>query len=348
MTEKLVCKTPFSRGFNFSRWFEARTIDALRFNMFAKKDFENVKSIGVDHIRVPIRAHDLVIDAEYTLHPLLLTYFDQAVDWAEELGLYLLLDNHTFNTLLSDGKNERLEFALCKTWAQLAEHYKNRGDRLIFEVFNEPHGITGEAWGAIQRHVIEVIRAIDAERTIIVGGVHYNSIEELKTIPEYPDKNLIYTFHYYDPHVFTHQGAPWDAIPLTSLKGMPFPWDSPRMPPLPDDLKGTYYEKVFAEYNVLSSRETMASSLSEAVAFANKRQVPVFCGEFGVFMRNCIREDRIRWHELTLELFRERDIGWTIWDWYGDFGVFKKGKDRNFKTDLDPDIIKALGLAMPV
>jgi hypothetical protein len=33
--------------------------------------------------------------------------------------------------------------------------------------------------------------------------------------------------------------------------------------------------------------------------------------------------------------------------WYGDFGVFKKGKDRSFRADLDPDIIKALGLAMP-
>jgi endoglucanase len=347
MPEKLMRKTPFSRGFNFSHWFEARTIETLRFNMFTKKDFENVKSIGVDHIRVPVRVHDLVSDAGYTVAPRLLTYFDQVVDWAEELGLYLLLDNHTFNTRIPDGKNETLEAALRTTWAQLAERYRNRSDRLIFEVFNEPHGISAEDWGAIQGRIIEVIRDIDAARTIIVGGVRYNSINALETIPEYPDKNLIYTFHYYDPHVFTHQGASWDVIPLTSLKSLPFPWDPARMPPIPDDLKGTYYENVFAEYGVLSSKESMSASISKAVTFANTRRVPVFCGEFGVFMRNSVREDRIRWHELTLELFRERDIGWTIWDWYGDFGVFKNGKDRDFKTDLEPGIIKALGLSMP-
>jgi endoglucanase len=72
------------------------------------------------------------------------------------------LDNHTFNTLLPDSQDKALGFALCKSWAQLAEHYKNRSDRIIFEVFNEPHGITGEAWGAIQGRVIDVIRAIDA------------------------------------------------------------------------------------------------------------------------------------------------------------------------------------------
>ncbi len=61
-------------------------------------------------------------------------------------------------------------------------------------------------------------------------------------MPVYPDTNLIYTFHFYDPFVFTHQGASWASPSLVPLSGVPFPYNSAAMPPCPDTLKGTWIE----------------------------------------------------------------------------------------------------------
>jgi endoglucanase len=345
MAEKLSVKTPFMRGFNFARWFEFRSVKEIPPNQFGKKDFENAKALGVDHIRLPMRSNDFTTGTpDWKVDPLYFQYLDPVLDMAEETGLYLLLDNHTFNNRVPDGEDEHLEEALCKVWTQLADRYKNRGDLIVYEIFNEPHGIGDEKWGAIQGKVIDAIRKVDTRHTIIVGGVDFNSIGKLEPIPNYPDKNLIYTFHYYDPHVFTHQGAPWDSVPLTNLAAVPFPYSAARMPKLPEDLKGTRYEEILAAYDKLSARETMEKRIAETVTFANKRKVPVFCGEFGVFMKNALREDRVRWHQCVLDIFRSMDIGWTIWDWAGSFGVFKTNQGGDVRRDLDLEIIKALGL----
>jgi endoglucanase len=346
--EKLTVKPPFRRGFNFSRWFEFRRVKDIPADKYGRKDFEKVKALGVDHIRLPMRSNDFSTrKPDWKLDPLYLTYLDRVLDWAEETGLYLLLDNHTFNNKIPDGEDEDLEEALCKVWTQLAGRYKDRGPLIMYEVFNEPHGISDEKWGAVQGRVIESIREQDTRHTIIVGGTNYNSIGGLEGIPEYPDSGLIYTFHYYDPHVFTHQGNSWDTIPLTNLGAVPFPWDAARMPKLPEDLRGTQYEEIFASYDRLSSKETMENRIAEAVSFANKRKVPVFCGEFGAYMKTALHEDRVRWHQRVIGLFDSMDIPWTIWEWDSAFGVFKTSEGGGIPGGLDPEIIGALGLHLP-
>jgi endoglucanase len=348
MGEKLKVKPPFKRGFNFSRWFEFRTVKDIPQNKYGRGDFEKVKALGVDHIRLPMRVNDFSGGRpDWKLDPLYLGYLDPVLDWAEETGLYLLLDNHTFNNKIPDGKDVHLEEALCRVWTQLVGHCRNRGPRIMYEIFNEPHGIDDAAWGKIQGKVIEAIREVDAAHTIIVGGTNYNSIGSLDAIPEYPDGNLIYTFHYYDPHVFTHQGNSWDTIPLTSLGAVPFPFDAARMPELPADLKGTGYEEVFASYGTISAAKTMENRIAQTVNFANKRGVPVFCGEFGVYMKTALREDRVRWHQQVIGIFDSMDIPWTIWEWDSAFGVFKTSQGGEIPGDLDPEIIKALGLHLP-
>ena len=80
---------------------------------------------------------------------------------------------------------------------------------VFYEVLNEPHGIADGVWGSIQQSVIDAIRTEDAVHYIIVGGANWNSYNNLSALPLYSDTKLIYTFHFYDPFVFTHQGASW-------------------------------------------------------------------------------------------------------------------------------------------
>ncbi len=65
---------------------------------------------------------------------------------------------------------------------------------------------------------VTALRQIDQAHTLIVGGGGWNSIAGLKTlaIPE-GEMNVIATFHYYEPYLFTHQGAEWGGPEVGTL-----------------------------------------------------------------------------------------------------------------------------------
>ena len=344
--DAVVNAAPFSRGVNFSQWFEASSAQAIQFTRYIEQDFINMKSIGADVIRLPVKMHSMTGGApEYVLDPLLLKFLDTAVDWAEKHQLYIIIDNHSFDPAVPTDEN--IDRILLKVWAQIAQRYKNRSKYVIYEILNEPHGISDSRWGEIQGLVIEAIRKIDTTHAIIVGGTDFNSINKLSSLPEYSDLNLIYTFHFYDPHIFTHQGASWDTPSLASLAGVPFPANSMRMPKTPDDLKETWVEDALKNYKNDAAFSTLAASLDKTVAFSRERNVPVFCGEFGVYMVQSPAKDRVIWYELITGMLKKRNIARTSWDYFGGFGIFNSQAGGDFRADVNIDVVRAMGFIPP-
>jgi endoglucanase len=341
---------PFSSGVNFSTWFEAPSARSIPVTRYAEQDFRDVKSIGVDVIRLPIHFFNMAGSAPgYTLDPLFLGFLDQAVDWAEKYEIYIILDNHSWDPVAPT--DPEVDKILIPIWTQIAQRYKDRSGFVLYEIQNEPHHIEADLWGSIQGKVIDAIRATGDRHSIVVGGVWYNSIDELFNIPAYPDDNIIYTFHFYDPYLFTHQGETWGYPPnLKTLKGMPFPFDAHKIPSIPPDIRGTWIESSIRNaYKNDATVEALAKQLDKTVQFSKERGgVPLFCGEFGVFIPNSLREDRVRWYTAVTKLFAERGIARTSWDYFGGFGVFKNGKGGSFNSDLDIDIIRALGFLPPL
>jgi endoglucanase len=106
-------------------------------------------------------------EPDYNLDPVFVSFLDSVVTWAEDLQIHLLIDNHTFDP--SEDTEPAVESILIKVWTQMAEHYKNCSDYIYYEILNEPHGISDVLWGPIQQNVIDAIRAVDTQHTIIVG-----------------------------------------------------------------------------------------------------------------------------------------------------------------------------------
>jgi endoglucanase len=338
-----MMKVPFSRGFNFSKWFESRTFQDIVFTKFAEQDFIDVKSLGADVIRIPIAFHNFTLGKnDHTLENGLLKYLDTAVDWAEKHELYIILDNHSFHPVEPTDTN--IDKILLPVWEQTAKHFKDRGNYVIYEILNEPHGISDERWSEIQQAAIEVIRKFDQKHAIIVGGTNYNSIEKMTKVPVYKDKNLIYTFHFYDPHLFTHQGATWNKPSLAPLSGLPFPFDKNKIPKPHETFIGTWVESSLNSFEEDSNLTKLSSTLDKASVFSKEKNVPVFCGEFGVFMKQSPGEDRVRWYKFICEELEKRNIPWICWDYFGGFGVFKTEQRGNFPSDLNIDVVKAMGL----
>jgi len=345
--EAALRTAPFSKGVNFSGWFESFSATGIPFTKYTEQDFIDVKSLGVDVIRLPVKMHSMTGgEPHYTIDPLLFKFLDIAVDWAEKHGIYIIIDNHSFDPVR--GIDDDIDRILIPIWTQIAQRYKDRSDYVIYEILNEPHGISDARWGEVQGMVIEAIRRIDQRHAIVVGGTDYNSIGKLSAIPKYTDPNLIYTFHFYDPYLFTHQGASWGGPPLlTPLAGVPFPADRRRMPRIPSELRGTWVESSLNNsYANDAAYSKLSGALDRAVAFSRERDVPVFCGEFGVYMINSHPEDRVRWYAFVAGALDRRNISRASWDYYGGFGVFNSD-NGDFYYDLNTQIVSAMGFTPP-
>ncbi len=337
---------PFSKGINLTGWFQSASSHQIQFSKYTKKDFEQIKSLGVDVIRLPINLHSMTNGApDYVPDPLFLEFLDQAVDWAEELQISLILDNHTFD--VTANTDPAIGDVLVKVWKQMAAHYKGRSGYVIYEVLNEPHGISDTLWGSIQQNVIDAIRTEDTSHYIMVGGANWNSYNSLNQIPLYTDNKLIYTFHFYDPFVFTHQGASWTDPSMVPLSGVPFPYRASDMPGTPLSLKGTWMESALNNYSNDGTVAKVKSWLDIAINFKNTRNVPLFCGEFGVYIPNSRDTDRVYWYQVVRTYLEENKIPWTIWDYQGGFGLFEKNSNELFDYDLNVSLLGALGMNVP-
>jgi len=343
----LSAQTPFKRGVNLTGWFQTSGTKQIQFTKYTKKDFVNIKDLGCDVIRLPINLFYMTDGKpDYNIDPLFYDFLDQAINWAEELNIYLMLDNHTSDDLAS--KNPDLETILAKVWKQMAGHYKNRSGYLLYEIMNEPNGITTAVWGKIQQTAIDAIRSMDAKHTIVVGPSGFNTYNELNQLPFYTDTNLLYTFHFYDPFLFTHQGATWVTPSMTALANVPFPYGAGQMPALPAELIGSWLNSAYNNYQQDGNVAKIKQLIDVAVTFKNNRKVPVFCGEFGVYMKNSNDAFRVSWYNEVRKYLEEKAIPWTIWDYQGGFGLFQNGTDALFDYNLNIPMVKALGLNAPV
>ena len=341
----LSAQVPFSRGVNLTNWFQAGSVRQIQFTKYTREDFVRIKSLGCDVIRLPINLHYMTNGSpDYTIDPLFFEFLDQAVDWVEELKISLLLDNHSFDPNVNTEPS--VEGILLKVWTQMATRYKSRSNYIYYEILNEPHGITTAAWCQIQQKVIDAIRAIDTKHTIVVGPSGYNSYNELKNMPVYSDNNLIYTFHFYDPFMFTHQGATWTSY-MQDITGVPFPYDATRMPSTPASAKGTWVESSLDNYKNDGTVAAVKQLVDIAVNFKTSRNVNVFCGEFGVYIPNSPHADRVYWYDVVRKYLEEKGIPWTSWDYQSGFGLFEKGSSEMFDYGLDVDILKSLGFNVP-
>lgn len=340
-------EVPFYKGVNLTNWFQASNVRQIQFTKYTKKDFENIKSLGCDVIRLPINLHFMTNGApNYTIDPLFYTFLDQVVNWAEELQIHLILDNHTFDPAANTDPN--VGNILEKVWRQMATHYKDRSNYIYYEILNEPHGISDALWNNIQQSIVNVIRTVDTKHTIVVGPAGWNSYNNLAAMPVYNDTNLIYTFHFYDPFVFTHQGATWGEPSMGALANVPFPYNATKMPTFPASLRDTWVESAFNNYQNEGTVAKVKQLIDIAVQFKQSRNVKIFCGEFGVYIPNSNNEDRVFWYDTVRKYLEEKGIAWTSWDYHGGFGIFNKDGNDLFEHDLNVPLLRALGFNVPV
>ena len=149
-------------------------------------------------------------------------------------------------------------------------------------------------WNALLPAVLASVREVDVERLVVVGGADASSVGGLRQLELPVDDRLVATVHYYEPFRFTHQGAGW-------LPGA-------------DAWLG-------ATWGTAADRAAVTADLSEAVAWARDRGVPLYVGEFGV-VAAADRASRLRWTAWVRHELERLGIPWAYWDLATEFGAY--------------------------
>ena len=245
--------------------------------------FNGVKAAGFTSVRIPVTWLGHIGEApEYTLDQAWLDRVYEVVGFAENAGLNVILnthhdedhgDGHWLNlagAVNSEDTNTQIKEEIAAVWTQIADKFKEKGDFLMLESFNEL--IYGNEWTSSSNTerrcavinewnqvFVDAVRATggnNATRWLGVPGYAASpSYLKYLAVPEDPANKTMLAFHCYDPYDYTigdKQTPDWGHT------GTSFP-------------KGE--EQI---------RTLFAGIYSDFIA----KNIPVYMGEFGCSMRD--------------------------------------------------------------
>ncbi len=338
------------RGINVSHWFSQNASDYSAHHTNTETTLDDIAIIaklGFDNVRLSIDATPL---EQYPggaggLNDEFVTRLDRALDTILADGMAVQVDLHPEEPYKQGVRSNNASVdRLVELWRKLAAHYANRDpERVFFEIMNEPEESDPYRWAGIQARVAAAIREVAPRHTLIATGPNYSDIVDLLTQHPLPDGNVIYNFHFYDPHEFTHQGASWGAPFWIYEHGIPYPPTESSMAELvkqiPDPADRYRLENYWLDH---WDGHRIRLLIDEAADWGKANHAPLICNEFGVYREVAPPASRLAWlHDVRTAL--EADgIGWAMWDYHEGFGVAVK--DQDGKSVVDPDTVEALGL----
>ncbi|MBA2657492.1 MAG: glycoside hydrolase family 5 protein [Tatlockia sp.] len=121
------------------------------------------------------------------------------INEAYNRGIYVIVDWHILNP---GDPNYNLDSAK-KFFSDIATAHKNKNN-ILYEIANEPNGVSWATIKSYANQIIPVIRAIDAKAPIIVGSRGWSSlgVSEGSSYQEIVNNpvsfnNIMYSFHFY-------------------------------------------------------------------------------------------------------------------------------------------------------
>lgn len=335
------------RGINLSHWFaQARDYSEQHLREHTtRRDVELIRWLGFDHVRFTVEPAPLFDEARPAeLKREHLRRLDAALDMLLKGGLAVVVDLHpTDEFKLRLRTDDRFVSALADFWRAFAGHLARRDpERLFLEILNEPMVEDTYRWMGIQARLAAAVRAGAPRHTIVATGARWSSVEQLLLIEPLADRNVVYAFHFYEPHTFTHQGATWGSDFWPYLKNLPYPSSPDRVAPLLGTVERESARAALKDYG----RERWDASRVEreialAAVWARRHGVALTCNEFGVYRAYAPAAARLRWIADVRAALERHRIGWAMWDYAGGFGVAVREGGR-----VEPDYATAAALGL--
>ena len=178
---------------------------------------------GFKTIRIPVtwRFH-MGSAPDYTIETTFLNNVKQVVDWARENNMYVIINTHHDDPWIipTFAQADEVSNRLGKVWTQIANHFKDYSDYLIFDTLNEPRfegsteewtGGTAEGRDVVNRYhqvSVDAIRATggnNATRHLMISTYAASTVTEAMDDLIIPnnDERTIVSIHTYFPFQFS-------------------------------------------------------------------------------------------------------------------------------------------------
>jgi endoglucanase len=348
----------------------------------AQFDFDDLRRIGFDHMRVPVDLGPLMRGNE----ALRRNVIDQLVAVIAELNRHQLgalvtlyppsLQHELPETYLDglDGPNFRLYFSMVE---RIAAALKGIDTGLVaLEPMNEPqstcHTIFKTDWTAYQQFMVERLRRQAPELLLGLTGGCWSNIEGIVILDSdllHDPRNFV-SIHFYYPFLFTHQAATWTMPYLAGTIGVPYPaaegsveetlsltrerFNTLALPPgadRPGALRKAETE-IRRYFNEAQGTANVDGWMDRVADWQHRQHIDsdrIVFTEFGA-MKQTIdgveidRASRARWLHDTSAAIESRGWGWTAYVLRDDpFGLYVRQSDRY----PDPQLLRALRLEAP-
>jgi endoglucanase len=270
---------------------------------------------------------------------------ERALDRLLGMGYSVTVDLHPggeFNAL-HQRDHESVHRALLEVWPILAKRIGQwPHERVFAELLNEP-ATTDGVWRPFVETLANSVRAILPKTFILVGPAPFHHIDALAHWRPLVDDRIVYVCHYYDPMLFTHQGATWDkSVPWGRCSGVPFPAAAgdATLLALAADAEKKSDAALADELRRMATRAWNAGSISAQFAelgrWSAEHSAPVVVNEFGVLKWKAKRADRLAWLAATRAAIEAQGFGWAHWDYDTAFGLIDDA------GEIDQGVILAL------
>ena len=257
------------RGFNLLWWVPP-----------TEQDVTDIKALGVNCVRYQF---GYIPSGQF--NPRRLRFLKRQIRLFTSQGLWVIPNVHTFQTGPDpDDKNvwnaPELQREFLDMWDYVLGELKDERFIAAWEPMNEPHNMDRQKLAPWYREVVAHFRRLDPRTPLVVEGANYSGAEELLDGLVLDDPNIIYSFHFYHPHEYTHMRQDGD--------------------------------KPLLEYPGKWGKKALADRMAMAVRFRDRHQVPVFCGEWGV---STGAPGYRQWLTDVGGLLEEHQLPWTQWAW---------------------------------
>lgn len=343
-------------------------------------DLQALKRAGFDTVRLPVDPAPFFV-FQGTQREQVYRMLFQAIERTHAAGLNVIIDLHPNSRHPVWGQHAVVKGLDAPAFVQLSGVVEDMARRLsrldarrvALELINEPRlKCTGEEqsrWESLLGHLVQRARKAAPDLALVVTGSCISTLDGLIALDPkiLRDKNLIYTFHYYEPFSFTHQGAAFIPWPDKYLDEVPWPANArPIEEPLQKiekhvarasnlDAVGRTKAALGAQINLKkfyasgASRELIEKRFATVSKWANDNGISpsrILIGEFGVLRKNgdapgarC--EDRIRWLTDVRQTADRFGFSWAYFSYDGPFALVLDDRKR----ELDRSVLGALGLA---
>jgi endoglucanase len=250
---------------------------------------------------------------------------------------------------------------LARTASSLNDLHSSR---VALEIMNEPP-MRAQLWRPMRDAAYFAVRKAAPKLLLVLDGGEEGNLDGTIALDGYrDDPNILFSFHYYRPWQFTHQGLTgMDAQYLTDV---PYPANARPMQESIDATAATlaaakltpaqrFEAQTKARRDLEAYRASrfdrpqIESDFDKVARWAREHSIPasrVILGEFGT-MNNAQRgvatrqAERLRWFSDVREEAEAHGFAWAAWVHRGSIGFSLVERDGS--PELDPGVLRALG-----